>query len=198
MHAYSITNKSRMTIIFVIALMAIAACSVANTLTSKVPFLGPIATSSFFFGVFAIVDRFVWKWRWLRWMFGTPDLSGNWLIAGTTSGADKSARTWNATATVSQTWTRISIVLVAERSSSESKIAGMQLLAGQGGRLVYTYENLRTADEDSLTDHRGTCELHFDKGSDQATAYYFTDRSRQTIGTMTWTREAESEESTDA
>lgn len=191
MHAYSITNTSRMSIIFVIALTTIAVCPHVNSLTGQLPFVGPIATSSLFFGVFAVVEHVAWRWRWLRWIFRTPDLSGDWLITGTTSGADNVEREWNATATITQTWTHMSVVLVAERSTSESKIAGMQLLAGQGGRLVYTYENVRTAEEDSLLDHRGTCELHFNKGNDQAAAYYFTDRSRQTVGSMTWTRETE-------
>lgn len=198
MHAYSITNHSRMTITLVIALATIAVCPYVNSLTSRLPWFGPIATSSLFFGVFKVVDHVVWKWRWLRLVFRTPDLSGDWLITGTTSGADKVPRDWSATATITQTWTHMSIVLVAERSTSESKIAGLQLLAGQGGRLVYTYENVRTADEDSLTNHRGTCELHFCKANDQATAYYFTDQNRQTVGSMTWTRETSNKESNNA
>jgi hypothetical protein len=189
MHAYSNSCNSRRPIIFVIAFAAIAICPVVNSVVSQVQIVGPIASSSLYYGAFALVDRFAWKLPWLNRLFGTPDLSGDWKVEGNTSGADGIERSWNAVVTVTQTWTRISVVLVTQTSTSVSKVAGLQLLPGQGCRLIYTYDSQRTVDEASLIDHRGTCELQFEKHGKLATAYYFTDRNRKTVGSMTWTKQ---------
>jgi hypothetical protein len=189
MHGYSNSCKSRRPIIYGIALASIAICPVVNSIASQLQLLGPIASSSLYYGLFALVDQFAWRLSWLSRLFGTPDLSGGWDVSGITSGADGVERSWTAVVSVTQTWPQISVVLVSENSTSLSKVAGLQVLPGQGCRLVYTYDNHRTADEASLINHRGTCELHFEKHGERATAYYFTDRNRKTVGSMTWTKQ---------
>tara|TARA_R110002073_G_scaffold80260_1_gene193365 strand:- start:6015 stop:6614 length:600 start_codon:yes stop_codon:yes gene_type:complete len=186
MHAYSISNRSRLTIIFWIALASVMLSSLVNAFLSRLALLGPITTSAVFFGLFFVVDRFAWRCRGIASLFATPDLSGEWDIKGKTSGADNVEREWFGEATITQNWTTISIVLETSGSISESKVAGMKLRAGRGGSIVYSYENMRKQSEDSLTDHRGTCELHFEKCNAYAKAYCFNDRSRKTIGEMTW------------
>ncbi len=189
MHGYSNSCKSRRPIIYGIALASIAICPVVNSIASQFPTLGPVASSSLYYGLFTFVDRFAWRLAWLSPLLGTPDMSGDWDVSGITSGADGVERNWTAVVTITQTWTQISVVLATEHSISVSKIAGLQVLPGQGCRLVYTYDNHRTADEASLIDHRGTCELHFEKHGKRATAYYFTDRNRKTVGSMTWIKQ---------
>lgn len=189
MHGYSNSCKSRSPIIYGIALASITICPVVNSFTSQTQIFGPIASSSLYFGLFTLVDRFAWRLSWLSRLFGTPDLSGDWDVSGITSGADGVERSWTAVVSVTQTWTQISVVLVSENSTSVSKVAGLHVLPGQGCRLVYTYDNHRTADEASLVNHQGMCELHFEKNGKRATAYYFTDRNRKTVGSMSWTKQ---------
>lgn len=188
MHAYSVSNRSRLTIILWIAFASIVLSSLVNAFLSSLALVGPIATSAVFFGLFFVIDRFAWRYRGIASLFATPDLSGEWIINGKTSGADKVEREWSGGATIIQNWTTISIVLETTGSISESKVAGLELRPGRGGCLIYSYENRRKQSEDSLTDHRGACELHFENCNSRAKAYYFNDRNRMTVGEMTWVK----------
>lgn len=188
MHEYSINNRSRITFLFLVAFVAILLCPVVNSLVARTALVGPIASSSIFFALFLLVDRLAWKHRPLVWCFSTPDLSGQWTVEGRTSGADGIERDWSATATITQNWTTISVVLRADGSTSQSNVAAIEILPGQGCRLAYAYANRRNNASGLLIDHRGMCELEFSDELNSATAIYFNNHDRQTTGDMTWTR----------
>lgn len=186
MHGYSVSGLYRPTLIFPIAFLAILLCPAVNWCLSCFGLIGSIASSSVFFGLLAWIEWHGWKITWWRKLFRTPNLNGVWKISGTTSGADGVERHWEGAVTIVQTWSRLSIALRTGESISQSTVAGITTVHGQGCFLVYNFENRRLIKEKELIDHRGTCEVLFANDFKTASGLYFTNHDRRTTGQITW------------
>ena len=117
-----------------------------------------------------------------------PDLSGQWICSGKTNSVDGVARDWSGKITISQTWSKISIALETEMSTSISIIARLNSVSGQGFQLIYNYSNETKVRDPELLDHAGTSKLLISKDLKSATGTYFNDHPRPTSGSMVWKR----------
>ncbi len=144
-----------------------------------------------FYGLFyGLFDRYIWKCllaRTIR-LVQTPDLNGTWHGHCTSSFDDHAAKK-DATLTIRQTWTGISVQLETARSKSTSSIAGVLLESATGVLLCYEYLNepLATAGHTMHT-HRGAARLYVRGGGRLLEGDYYTGRDRQTVGVLKFER----------
>ena len=124
-------------------------------------------------------------------MLLVPDLNGKWNCKGHTSlkNAKVVDHDWNATISITQSWSKILIYLKTSQSESKSISASIYHEAGVGYRVLYLYDNRPNADELDLSKHSGSVELLFLEDTNSASGSYYTDRHRTTVGTMNIERE---------
>ena len=81
------------------------------------------------------------------------------------------------------------IVLITDKSSSESVSAAIIYDDIKGYRLVYNYRNQPDSlDDESLKTHIGFVELKLDLDKNQASGNYYNVSGRKTFGNFIWTR----------
>ncbi|MBL8889747.1 MAG: hypothetical protein JNL67_07190 [Planctomycetaceae bacterium] len=189
MHDYSMRGHPRERLVFLLAAAAFSLMPLATTLQG---WLGVgVALSSFtlFSGLFVLFDRYLWRIGFLRRLFGLPDLNGRWSCVGAQiDTCGNKIKEWNATITIKQTWSRLSIALHNDSSRSRSGPASIESDEGHGYRLLYTYNNEPMPGDKALTPHRGACELIFNIECSSADGVYFNDHNRQSFGRMKLTK----------
>lgn len=196
MHDYSLDNHPKEKIIFLLAAAAIFTAEHINNFFNKLTicekldlsFLANLNVPVFaFFGiVYFVFNKYLWKVKVLRKIFLIPDLNGTWSCSGETTikESSKSSKKWEGDLTVTQSWSRISIILKTENSESKSLAASINHEPGSGYRLVYQYANNPNLNEPELQIHKGIAELLFDEDTKKASGYYFTDQHRSTVGSI--------------
>ena len=143
-----------------------------------------------------LFDTKLWRIEIFRHVFLLPDLNGKWSCAGKTrlKNGTQANYEWSAEIEIVQSWTRMSVSVVAGQSTSESIAASICHLPGRGYQLLYNYRNHPKAGESELQIHYGAAELLFDETCGHGEGHYFTDQHRSTVGTMALTRKLDSEE----
>lgn len=191
MHNYATNSPIRHKLMFGIAVIAVVlAGAIGFALTQLNQAwglqIGGVSSMALFGILFLVFDRYLWRIRFLRAALMVPDLNGKWICDGRTISKDgeNTNIAWSAQIIINQSWSRISIVLKTSQSSSRSIAASLYASPGAGYRLIYHYDNSPQIDQGELQRHSGQCDLMFDEVVSSAQGSYFTDRDRQTIGTM--------------
>lgn len=204
MHDYSIDRHPKEKVLFFLALIAIVAAPPikelaeflvlsleANIGWSSAPVVA-VPVFGLFAGLYFLFDKFLWKIPWLRKVLLVPDLNGKWVCKGHTNlkNAEVVDYDWDATISITQSWSKILIHLKTKQSESKSISASIYHEAGVGYRVLYQYNNRPNADELDLSNHSGSAELLFSENAESASGSYYTDRHRTTVGTMSLKRES--------
>ena len=198
MHDYAIDRHPKQKILFLLAFIAIMATPYLNSalvaVATKVGladgWITTVGTVLPVWGSFALVylvfDRYLWKCAMLRRVLLVPDLNGEWECSGRTVLKEGKAVEfkWTGTVTISQSWSKILVHLRTPQSSSRSMSASISHDQGVGYRLLYQYKNEPKAGEAELQIHTGSVEMDFDEVCRVGDGHYFTDRHRNTVGTM--------------
>tara|TARA_R110001599_G_scaffold28466_1_gene98433 strand:- start:1340 stop:1954 length:615 start_codon:yes stop_codon:yes gene_type:complete len=203
MHDYSMDKHPKETVLFFLALIAITAAPIIKGLAESLVSLLEVSTGwssvpvvavpvfALFAGLYFLFDKYLWKVSWLRKVLLVPDLNGKWSCNGHTSlkNAELADYNWNATISITQSWSKIMIHLKTSQSESKSISASIFHEAGVGYRLLYQFNNKPNADELDLSNHSGSAELLFSEDTTSGSGSYYTDRHRTTVGTMILKRE---------
>ena len=203
MHDYLIDKHPKEKVLFILALIAITSAPLikelaeilvlmleANTGWSSSPVVA-MPVFGLFAGLYFLFNKYLWKVTWLRRILLVPDLNGIWVCKGHTTlkNAEPTDFNWDATVSITQSWSKIMIHLKTKQSESKSISASIYHEDGVGYRLLYQYNNRPNADELDLINHSGSAELLFLEDTLTASGSYFTDRHRTTVGTMLLKRE---------
>lgn len=136
-----------------------------------------------------IFDKFLWKYNVIRW-FGLPkipDMNGVWkaIIKSSHNGMEK-----EAIATIRQTYSKFSMILKTDESTSQTTMASFKLGNPIDRTLTYTYlcKPLSTSPT-SMNIHEGTGSLEILKGDEEMRGYYYSGRGRQNYGDITLKKE---------
>ena len=198
MHDYAIDKHPKQKILYFLAFIAItvapwATRAMDGAVRSTVAYLGvaapvfkavPVAT------VFAVLywcfDRYLWRWRALRRVMLVPDLNGQWTVNGVTLWRDGQTliEAWTGSVVIVQSWSKISIRMSSDNSSSRSIAASLSHEPGVGYRMLYQFENDPVVAHSELRPHSGTTDLLFPEGCDRAAGSYFTNQNRKTVGEL--------------
>jgi len=203
MHDYSIDKHPKEKVLFFLALIAITAAPIIKELAEYLVSLLEVSTGwssspvvavpvfGLFAGLYFLFDRYLWKISWLRKVLLVPDLNGKWSCDGHTNlkNAEPADYDWNATVSITQSWSKILIHLNTSHSESKSISASIYHEAGVGYRLLYQYNSKPNVNELDLNIHSGSVELLFTEVTASASGSYYTDRHRTTVGTMNLKRE---------
>ena len=203
MHDYSIDKHPKEKVLFFLALVAITSAPIIKELAEYLVSLLEVSTGwssapvvavpvfGLFAGLYFLFDKYLWKISWLRKVLLVPDLNGKWRCNGHTNlkNAEQVDYDWNATVSITQSWSKILIHLNTSQSESKSISASIYHEAGVGYRLLYQYNNKPNANELDLNNHSGSAELLFTEDTVSASGSYYTDRHRTTAGTMILERE---------
>ena len=134
MHDYSIDRHPKEKVLFFLALIAIAAAPPikelaeflvlsleANIGWSSAPVVA-VPVFGLFAGLYFLFDKFLWKIPWLRKVLLVPDLNGKWVCKGHTNlkNAEVVDYDWDATISITQSWSKILIHLKTKQSESKS------------------------------------------------------------------------------
>jgi hypothetical protein len=140
--------------------------------------------------LYALFNRYAWRWwpfpAWLK----VPDLSGTWRCEGQTLAPDGkgTAQDWHANVVMVQSWDKLRVRLKTEQSGSNSITAALMYDSAEGYRLLYSYRNDPHIGEVELKSHVGFADLVFSKDLKTAEGSYFNGHGRFTFGTMQWVR----------
>ena len=203
MHDYSIDKHPKEKILFFLALIAITTAPLLQDLADKVVSYLQISTGwssapvvavpvfAIFAGLYFFFNKYLWRVDKLRRLLLVPDLNGTWACEGQTAlkNGEPADYKWNATITITQSWSKILIHLKTAQSESKSISASIFHDEGIGYRLLYQYNNNPNANEIDLRNHSGSAELLFSEDASSASGYYYTDRHRTTVGTMNLKKE---------
>lgn len=197
MHDYAVFGHDRVSIGRWLGVVSLGltggitqALSFANELTGVEAFTKvTITTALIYFLLHWLFNKYIWKNN----TSNISDLSGTWLIEGKTLEEDGSIKyEWDAKIGIEQTWEKIAIHLQNDTSQSFSYTATIEKINGLGGWLLsYSYGNEPYLErQHELKQHKGYCQIQFDKELKTATANYFNREGRNTYGVMKLTKEA--------
>jgi hypothetical protein len=133
----------------------------------------------FFLNIF---EKFLWRYNFIRWLGlpKIPNLNGKWSAVIKTS-YDKSEK--NAAAVIVQSYSKISMVLKTDESTSKTTMAHFELSNPIHRTFTYSYlcKPLPTSAE-SMNIHEGTGNLEILEGDRELKGYYYSGRGRQNFG----------------
>ena len=195
MHPYPIDTEERRNLFFYFAIIGILLSFGMQALLDIYKFNLPwgIKTPSvlfLYYGVYKVFNSYVWKCKCLRkiGVVKTPDLNGEWDGTIKTSFNNNSLEL-EATLKISQTWTRIEIILVTDSSKSRSEAGSMILGSSEGELLIYQYiNNPKPGAAETMHIHYGTASLLFDERTDELSGEYYSGRGRQNFGSLSFKR----------
>ncbi|MET8620867.1 Cap15 family cyclic dinucleotide receptor domain-containing protein [Streptomyces albidoflavus] len=163
------------------ALVGLALALLDGQGISEIPFrvfsiAGLIATL-----VFALWERFIWKWKLIRYFTGVPLIAGTWrgeLISSYIKPDGTSVPPIPTALHISQTFSRVTVTLFTGESKSVSEHA--KLIHDPDGRwrLSWQYVNTpRPGVRDRSERHRGAAEMYIgSQPGEGLEGSYFTDR----------------------
>ena len=198
MHDYSIDRSPKVKVLFGLTLAAVVVAPPLNAYMRELAAyvgmspagggatLTSVSVLTLYLFLYWVFNTYCWKLRWLRRVLLVPDLNGTWTCAGKTTmkNGEPADFDWNATVTITQSWSHMLIHLKAKQSESKSTAASICHEAGVGYRLIYTYANSPDASNPELQKHAGLAEFMVAEDGDRAEGSYFTDQHRLTVGTM--------------
>lgn len=138
-----------------------------------------------------IFEKYLWKYRFIEWLGlpKIPNLNGKWtaVIKSSFNNTQK-----EACVTICQSYSKFSMILKTNESTSETNMAAFQLNNPIKRTLTYTYlsKPLSTS-VPSLNIHEGTGNFEILEGDKEMTGYYYSGRGRQNFGEITLKRDNE-------
>jgi len=197
MHEYSLSYHDRKNIYYFVVILS-GIISIPITLfvgsISSILNLSLMAPSGLviFFLVFHLFDKYIWK---LPFMYSLgiikiPNLNGRWLA---TIKSSKSNNDIEARVTITQTYSKIKILLTTEQSRSESTMANIDIIDPNSFKLRYEYHAEFQKDENSeIKRHYGVTSLFLESENQEFDnnhkASYYTELNRSSLGTMYFAR----------
>ncbi|CCW33854.1 hypothetical protein CTKA_01142 [Chthonomonas calidirosea] len=134
-------------------------------------------------GLYEVFEKWLWTIPLLRsiGIVKVPNLNGEWKLQGWTKWSR--GQDYQGEAVIKQTWTRISICIETEQSSSKSITASLLVNEDEGITLIYVYRNDPKANvPTTMHSHRGTAVLRLK--DDCLEGEYYSGRDRQNFGTL--------------
>lgn len=146
----------------------------------------PAIAGFIYIGLHFAFNKWCWRFKYIKLIFGFPDISGEWSVSGKTLNSDgETTHDWNATMQIFQTWEKLCITIKTNQSSSTSISASLVKTASGEYKLMYSYSNSpKIEHQKTLHGHVGYCELIFDKDCNSADGEYFNNRGRTSFGSM--------------
>ncbi|HIE35961.1 MAG TPA: hypothetical protein EYP89_01845 [Candidatus Omnitrophica bacterium] len=193
MHPYSINTEERKNILLVLAVLSIALSwgfyKILDYLQTSLPWWIENPSVLFFYGIiFVIFDKWLWRYFTFIGLIKTPNLNGEWN-GYIKSSFDDHASEIKATLKIFQDWTRIKVLLVTEQSSSRSETASIIISTPEGEYLSYQYINEpKPGAVETMSIHRGTARLLFNKEKNSLEGEYYSGRDRQNFGSLYFVR----------
>jgi len=187
MHSYSIDTEERKNILLILAIVSIIFSwgfyKILGNYQISLPWWVESPSVLFFYGLFFVIfDK--WFWQYLKKInfVKTPNLNGKWN-GNLKSSFDNHTSEINATLKIFQTWTKIKILLITDQSTSQSETASIVIDAPEGNYLSYQYINEPKSNAvNTMSIHRGTVRLIFDKKENTLNGEYYSGRDRQNFG----------------
>ena len=193
MHPYSIDTEERKNILLFLAILSIVLAFGFQRILGyyKIVLLWWIETPSvlFFYGVlFIAFDKWFWKIAKKIGFVKTPNLNGEW-VGYLKSSFDECSSEMKATLQIFQTWTKIKILLSTDQSISYSESASLIINTPEGAYLSYQYINEPKSNAiETMSIHRGTTRLIFNKKENILAGEYYSGRDRQNFGSLYFKR----------
>lgn len=193
MHPYATDSNERRLIPFFLAALGILAAWGLGWIIQKtqlsIPWWVDAPAVIGFYGFFyKIFDIWLWRSYALRktGLIKTPNLNGIWR-GSLSSSYDQYQTKHDATMTIHQTWSQMSISLQSATSESHS-LSGMILVESPVAKVLsYEFRNEpKPYAKDTMHVHRGTGRLTLSKENEIEIldGEYFTGRDRQTYGIL--------------
>jgi len=195
MHSYATDSSERKSVPLYIGCTSVLVAWALNRVLGAIQFALPWwidapSVIGFYGLVYAIFNKYLWRWRILRTIgvVKIPDLNGTWegYVA---SSFDQHATKYDATITIFQNWTQISIILETSNSKSSSLIAA--IVTEDPNSMVLSYEYLNEPKPNSkhtMHIHRGTARLTLQSDGKMLEGEYYTGRDRQNFGILRFKR----------
>jgi len=190
MHPYATDSSERERIFAVLAVVVIGVVWLLHiTLGSFYFWWNPVTIMGLYSILYLLFGKFVWRIGFLQnlGLVKTPDLGGTW------SGRIKLASRWRgkvqeATLTITQTWTRTSIIFETETSKAHSLIASILTREPEGPVLSFEYLNEpKPGAKDSFNIQRGSARLLMRDGTLEGSFYYGSGKQQQ-FGSLSVTK----------
>jgi|ERR1043165_1420831 hypothetical protein len=199
-HTYATDSDERKQIPFFLAAVAIgltfAVTRFFHARHIELPWWSPpIDTMAFYGMLYALFDRFIWKFRPLRsiGLVRVPNLSGTWRgdvrpssTTGTSAGLGAPT---TITLTIYQSWRELMVKAQTGQSKSHS-LSGAIVVADEPS-LTYEFLNEPGAPAaPTMHTHRGVARLTLSQDGTELDGEYYSGRDRQNFGKMRVTRSA--------
>jgi hypothetical protein len=130
----------------------------------------------------SIFDKYLWKYQFIKWLGlpKIPNLNGSWK-ANLESSFDATQK--EADVTICQSYSKFSMVLKTDESTSTTMMAAFEVANPILRALTYTFlcKPLPTSSA-SMNIHEGTCHLEIFEGDKKMKGYYYSGRGRQNFG----------------
>jgi len=191
MHSYSIDTEERKNILLVLAIISIVFSwgfyKILGNYQISLPWWVESPSVLFFYGVFFVIfDKWLWQYVKKINFVKTPNLNGEWN-GNLKSSFDNHASEINVILKIFQTWTKIKILLITDQSISKSETASIVIDAPEGNYLSYQYINEPKSNAiNTMSIHRGTVRLIFDKKENTLNGEYYSGRDRQNFGSLSF------------
>ncbi|CCF85379.1 Cap15 family CBASS effector [Nitrolancea hollandica] len=197
MHDYSTDSEERKWIPVYLAVLSILLAwllsSILSYLSISIPWMIDAPSVVGFYGItYVLFDRYLWKMPFFRTirLVNIPDLSGTWQ-GYLVSSYDEHAKQHETTLLISQTWSKISIILRTKHSSSRSMMASIEGGDPNVIRLMYGYLNEPNPESAStMVIHLGTAclKMHNNSPDQSLDGEYYAGRGRMNYGGMHFKR----------
>lgn len=199
MHPYSIDTDERVRVIAWMSILSIILFYIFRYILNKLnisfpDIIGGPSVIGIFWFLFWAFDNYAWKWKLFRkiHLVKTPILEGVWR--GKYYSKRRCQETNNiietegdAKFTINQNWTTISIIQQSKSSKSCSEVAGIAINDNMGIVLSYQYKNeAEFKSEETMHSHIGFNKLHYYPDEQILKGNYFTDKVRQSYGTVSY------------
>lgn len=144
-----------------------------------------------FGGVYCLFNKYLWKIKIVEKLHKIPNLNGTWDGTFESSKTDENGMNYTGTSkiVIEQTWTKIKITSYFNLSTSDSHLAMLKVNGNDGIELEFKYSNkAERSVHPTMMSHVGCNTLRFIAGEGKLVGNYFTDKNRQTYGTIVVTK----------
>ncbi len=129
-----------------------------------------------------LFEKYLWKHRIIKWLGlpKIPNLNGNWKAVIKSS---HNNTTKNADVFISQSYSRFSMIVKTDESTSKTTMAHLELSNPIYRTLVYSYiSKPRPLSAPTMNIHEGMGNLEILKNDAELRGYYYSGRGRQNFG----------------
>lgn len=207
MHPYA-AHTARWKTVGVLMFISIGLASLLSSVVRTIGYQlgfqwGTVSAFAVFTAVYWCFDRYVWRWPIIRRLTAPSDLNGDWVGEIKSSSEkepsvetnDETSDEEHPTITITQTWSRIEVVMTNPGSSRSESTSATFRTHKSDSELLFTYVNKPVGEVASeLNMHEGTNTLRYTQGvdgSDFLEGEYYTDEQRNNHGVMRFERIAE-------